>query len=346
MQPPVQLGFDATVAPSSRQSMRSPLRLTQVAIASLFSLGLGFGGFDNPVTAAKPPSQNQTVQPERALQPNNQIAAVKGLPATVAQEVLQDAVEDWGLPANAGRIIKAEQVNWAYGCERSRFPHPCDPILIKGWQVTVENGPQHWIYQANQNGSMVQLHSREIQRPNAKLPTEVKNTVVKLAAQHLSLPNSQVLIKQVEKQTWTDGCLGLPSPVERCMGTPTEGWRVTVEGKPGQVQIYRTDNNGSRIRTEAIAGLPARTDELPTAIAKLVLKDASARLKTPMTQLYILQAERKLWSNYCLDLPTPGVNCPQARIPGWRVLVDGAGQSLVYRVDDTGSQVKRERTAR
>lgn len=65
------------------------------------------------------------------------------------------------------------------------------------------------------------------------------------------------------------------------------GWRITVEGTPGQKQIYRIDSTGQRTRTEAIAGLPARTDELPTTTAKLILKNASDRLSSYSTSSLI-----------------------------------------------------------
>jgi hypothetical protein len=198
------------------------------------------------------------------------------------------------------------------------------------------------LYYSNPNGSLVQLYRRELKQQNVKLPTSVHDAVVRLAAAHFSLPQSQLLITQSQKQTWTDACLGLPRPVERCMGTATPGWRITIAGKPGQVQVYRTDNQGARIRTEAIAGLPPRVDALPTETAKLLLQNASARLRVPATQLYILQAEKQRWSNYCLDLSQTTSDCLAANLAGWRVTLNGTGHSLVYRVDDAVSQIRVE----
>ncbi|HEY9750318.1 MAG TPA: hypothetical protein V6C63_16660 [Allocoleopsis sp.] len=334
---------------SDKTSQRSlQPRTLSLAIASLFSLGLGFSLVNAPQVAAQPLSQTASHTAKsvsqgdlgRASQHQN-----KALPRTVAEAVLQDATRHWGLSLNTGKIVDAKPVQWAYGCDRPTFPYPCDPVLVKGWQVAVESGVQRWFYYSNPNGSLVQLHRRELRTHETKLPTAVDDAVVRLAAAHFSLPQSQILITKVQKQTWTDACLGLPSPVERCMGTPTPGWQVTVTGKPGQVQVYRTDSKGQQIRTEAIAGLPPRVDALPTATAKFLLQNASARLRIPATQLYILQAEKQRWSNYCLDLSQTTPNCLAANLAGWRVTLNGAGRSLVYRVDDAVSQIRVEPTS-
>ncbi len=342
-----------TATPQSEPSKSQPRKhlSAKLAIASLLSLGLGFSPLNAPSVAAQSSSQTApsttkpVIQGKLAEPRKGQQGQIKGLPRLVSEAVLQDATRNWGLPLNTGKIIGAKQVSWAYGCDRPTFPYPCDPVLVKGWQVTVENGTQRWFYYSNTNGSLVQLHRREVQTNDLKLPTNVNDAVVRLAAAHFSLPHSQILITQVQKQTWKDACLELPSPVERCMGTPTLGWRVTVAGKPGQVQVYRTDSKGQQIRTEAIAGLPPRVDALPTATAKLLLQNASARLGIPATQLYILQAEKQRWSNYCLDLSQTTSNCLSANLAGWRVTLNGAGRSLVCRVDDAVSQIRIEPTS-
>ncbi|MBD1840013.1 hypothetical protein H6F78_22350 [Coleofasciculus sp. FACHB-64] len=265
------------------------------------------------------------------------------LPKSVVSAVLQDATQNWGLPANTGRIVNAKQTGWAYGCEVSTFPHPCDPVVVEGWQVTVESGQKRWIYNTDKVGSQVQLYQRESQPNEAKkLPPAVAEQVLKLASEHLTLPISQLLITQTQQQTWSNGCLDLPSPVERCMSAQTPGWQVTVEGKPKQYQVYRTDKSAEQIRTEAIGDMPPRKDSLPNSIAKVVLQDASKQLKVPTSQLYILEGRSQMWSNTCFDLPGTENSCAQAMVAGWRVAVDGNGKTLVYRLDRSGSRFKVE----
>jgi hypothetical protein len=174
---------------------------------------------------------------------------------------------------------------------------------------------------------------------NFNLPQSVASAVLQLASGQLSLPIAQLQITQVQRQTWRDRCLGLPSPIEKCIGTPTLGWQVTVEGRQ-QFYVYRTDDSGSQVRTEAITGLPPGNENLPYSVASAVLQDAQARLNLPTSELRILQAEQQIWSDTCLGFVIAGQACIQARIPGWRVTVDGKTQILLYHTNDSGSQVR------
>lgn len=77
------------------------------------------------------------------------------LPSQVANAVLKAAAQEWRLPVSALRIVKAERTNWAYGCERPTFPHPCDPIMVSGWRVTVESRQKRSIYNTDEVGGLV-----------------------------------------------------------------------------------------------------------------------------------------------------------------------------------------------
>lgn len=264
------------------------------------------------------------------------------LPKSVEKAVLQEASKTWGLPEKSFKIIKAVKVSWAYGCEVSTFPYPCDPIATDGWQLTLQNGQKRWVYNTDETGSLVRLSKRELLTVNAKAPSQVVDAALKLASQHLSLPTSELLVVEIKQETWPDACLGLPSPVERCMGTATPGWRVIVEGKPKEIQVYRTNNDGSQIRTEAIAGMPPRNDEAPNTIAYAALREAGKRLNAPTSELRILQAQRMMWTDSCFGLPSPADGCAIGNFVGWRVMIDGRGQSVVYRTNEDGSQIRLE----
>ena len=264
------------------------------------------------------------------------------LPKSVEKAVLQEAAKAWGLPEKSFRIVKAIKASWAYGCEVSTFPYPCDQIATDGWQITLQNGQKRWVYNTDETGSLVKLSKRELLTVNTKAPAAVVDIALKLASQHLTLPTSELLIVEIKQETWPDACLGLPSPVERCMGTATPGWRVVVEGKAKEIQVYRTDNAGSQIRTEAIAGMPPRNDEAPNTIAYAALREAGKRLNAPTSELRILQAQRQMWSDSCFGLPSPADGCAIGNFVGWRVMIDGRGQSLIYRTNEDGSQIRPE----
>jgi uncharacterized protein YcnI len=264
------------------------------------------------------------------------------LPNSVSKAVLQAAAGQLGVPSSQLQIKQAQQQTWSDGC--LNLPSPvelCASALTPGWRVIVEGKQQRLVYHSNATGSQVRLNKNASGITDAKLPKSIADAVLQVASGQLKLPSSQLRITRAEQQTWTDGCLGLPSPVERCMGVLTPGWRVIVEGKQ-QVQSYRTDDTGARVRAEEVAAQPPSVRNLPDSVAKVVLQDASRQSNLPSQALRIVQAEEREWPNGCLGLDEPGRLCTRQVVPGWQVTVKGGKQSFVYRTDESGSLIKLE----
>jgi hypothetical protein len=263
------------------------------------------------------------------------------IPDAIAQQIFEKATREWGLPPGQGRILGAERAEFAYGCDPPPLiPIGCDPAIMKGWRVSLEQDSMRWDFRAMEGFPGIELLSRD--KPfffaNASniLPETLRDAARTLAAAHFEVKPSQVLLAQFEPQTWSDSCLGLASPVEDCARETIEGFRLTVAGKTGQVQVYRTDRSGQIIRTEAGDGLPPRTDVLPTRLAKTVLQDASSRLRVPLEELRILNAEQ-VYRQECLRMPgePPQCHCVTLRsvADGWQVTVTNFQQELNYRID-------------
>ncbi|HEY9833912.1 MAG TPA: hypothetical protein V6D26_25400 [Stenomitos sp.] len=267
------------------------------------------------------------------------------LPQSVVNIVLQTAAQDTGLRPSDLRIVQSQQIQGSSSClgMSSRSGEACTRDLATLWQVTVEAGQQRLVYHTTMNGSRIRLNEQASNMGNGNVPRSVADAVLQFAAQDWGLSSSQLRITQAQPQTWPDSCLGLPRPTERCMGTLTPGWQVSVEGRQ-RTQVYRTDDSGSRIRSEAMLGQLPVEGNLPNAVAQAVLADAS-RQPNVYRGLRIVQAEQQNWPDGCLGLAERGVFCTQAIVPGWRVLVEDEGQTFVYRTNASGSVVKLENGA-
>lgn len=156
------------------------------------------------------------------------------------------------------------------------------------------------------------------------LPRSVANAVLQDLSNREGIPISKLKIAEFSRQTWPDGCLGLPNPDELCTQALVEGWRVVVSDG-SQKWVYRTDDSGRNIRLEN----PNQTASLPSPVANAVIKDATERTKPR-----IVKVERRTWPNSCFGLNPPGVLCATVAIPGWLVTVVAGQQRLVYRTDD------------
>ena len=92
--------------------------------------------------------------------------------------------------------------------------------------------------------------------------------------------------------------------------------------------------------TETPAVAPGQASNLPDAVARAVLQDASMKASLPAEKLRILKAEPQNWPDGCLGLASPDTICTQAVVKGWRVTVVSGQRHLIYRTNDSGSLVK------
>lgn len=80
-----------------------------------------------------------------------------------------------------------------------------------------------------------------------------KDTVFKDVSQKTGIESSKLRIVKVEKETWSDGCLGLGDSNSMCTQSMVPGWRVIV-ASGSQSWVYRTN----------LAGTVAKWDEVAT----------------------------------------------------------------------------------
>ena len=86
-----------------------------------------------------------------------------------------------------------------------------------------------------------------------QLPESVQTVVLDLTAANTEAESAVFEIVSAQRETWSDGCLGLPQSDELCTQALVPGWRVKVEANlpGGLIQFtYRTDETGEQIRFE------------------------------------------------------------------------------------------------
>ncbi|UKP01250.1 hypothetical protein L6494_28505 (plasmid) [Nostoc sp. UHCC 0870] len=244
--------------------------------------------------------------------------------------------KEWGYPGQPLLTnLSSKKTTWASGCENISFPYACDPVVRQGWKITIPHQRQRWVFQG-ETADDLQLIARSNPVIERGLPIQVGNEIKRIASKHLQILPSIVLITKIEPQTFTDSCLGLGNLAESCAQQTIRGYRVTLEGKSQARQIYRISNDKVNIRTEAIAGLPTRTDELPTAIASTIFNAAQSDLKKPITNLSITQVSPRF---NCFRSPTAAPNepcIPTQSLDAWNVTVTNFQKSLTYTVHLNG----------
>lgn len=93
------------------------------------------------------------------------------------------------------------------------------------------------------------------------LPRPVANAVLQELSRRVGIPVGKLTINNFSRETWPNGCLGLPQPDELCTQALVEGWRITLSNGR-QTWVYRTDSQGRVLRLEnQTVRIP--TSELP-----------------------------------------------------------------------------------
>lgn len=78
----------------------------------------------------------------------------------------------------------------------------------------------------------------------------------------------------------------------------------------------------------------------PAVVA--AIGEAALALDADAAEVLVIDYEQVDWSDSCLGLGGPAESCLAAITPGWRVELSVAGEMIVARTDELGTQVRLE----
>lgn len=297
-------------------TVQSQKILATLILAGVVSVGSGLALIKSSVAADK------RLLPEVAKESFKQNATSDRLPSQVADAVLQSASQASGLPKKALNIVTFIQTQWAYGCERSTFPYPCDQVLVRGWEVIVGAGDNRWIYFKNENGSQVKLSEKGTQ---ATLPKSIIGKILVDASKWSGLSTEALRIVKVEWRSWGNDCHFAFGSLCTMELNPISGWEVTVDSGTQQ-WVYHVDDKANSVLID-------RTVALDPKAAEVIKKDAAKFLGSSNLRIIALEY-RHDWNGICEGVS----NCTRPIDRGWQATVSNGRDSYIYRVKEDGSQ--------
>lgn len=164
---------------------------------------------------------------------------------------------------------------------------------------------------------------------------QVVDRVREQAAQDQQTDVEDVEVISVEREEWTDSCLGLGGPAEICAFVITPGYRVVVE-VDGEEFAYRSDLTGDVIRAEVEMAM----DDEPAVIA--VREQTAQDQGVDVDAVAVISVETVEWPDACLGLARADEMCAQVITPGYRVVVEVDGEQYAYRTDLSGAVIRAE----
>jgi hypothetical protein len=176
-------------------------------------------------------------------------------------------------------------------------------------------------------------------RPDSRPSRQITRQVRLDLSERFNVPRQSLKLISFSRETWSNGCLGLEAPNERCTGALVEGWRIEMtDGQ--QNWVYRTDLTAQVLRPER----PVDEAELPPDVSETVLMAIAKQVRVPVATLRIAESKAATWDG-CMGIYEPDRACTLIAIPGWRIIVAGAKQSWVYHVSEDGARMAQNTTA-
>jgi hypothetical protein len=96
------------------------------------------------------------------------------------------------------------------------------------------------------------------------------------------------------------------------------------------------------VPTEVLTAVASLADMVPPDVATNIQNRVSEILGVPVESIQFRSVEAQEWPNGCLGLPEPDEACTEAITPGWLVVFVADGQEYRFRVDQTGTVIRRE----
>jgi uncharacterized protein YcnI len=167
------------------------------------------------------------------------------------------------------------------------------------------------------------------------MPSAFISAVLQDAYKRINLPPATLKVTQAKATTFSNPCVFNFGEVCTKEYNPVTGWEVLVQGN-NQTWNYRVDKTGSKIviNPKNVAALA-----LPVPLQNQVLTAAASRAGLPPTNIKITQATPKTFGNACAFNFGEVCTAEYRPIAGWKVLVAVRGQTWIYHIDKTGSQI-------
>ncbi|HEY9837767.1 MAG TPA: hypothetical protein V6D27_12835, partial [Vampirovibrionales bacterium] len=225
--------------------MKSQRILFSLVLMGLIGLIAPLGGLNAAeVTRAGLGAESATLIAKGDRQLN-----LDNVPRSVQSAVISDLSRRQNVPERQIRITEATRQTWTDSCLGLGGPNElCAQVRTDGWRMVLTENNNRWVYRTDENGRTVRLESGQ-NAASTELPRAVSDAVLQAVSSRAQMSINNFRIVKAVRQTWPDGCLGVPQSGFMCTQALVEGWEVTVisDRVAGQRWIYRTDNSGRTV---------------------------------------------------------------------------------------------------
>jgi hypothetical protein len=162
--------------------------------------------------------------------------------------------------------------------------------------------------------------------------TPAQQAAVTALSQSLNLPPGQIALLTTEAVEWRDGCLEIQREGVMCTQALVPGYRMLLDVNGVQYEV-RTNEDGSSAVVVPFA------PEAETVEEELILRLAQ-NLGLKPGAVSLLTVSEIEFSDTCLGVALPDVNCAQALTPGKLIVLEAQGVQYSYHTSADGAFIQ------
>jgi hypothetical protein len=152
-----------------------------------------------------------------------------------------------------------------------------------------------------------------------------------ILADMLKIDISEITVKTINEEEFTDSCLVVGGAAESCLQVITPGYVIDMTAKEMDF-TFHTSTDGSVIRL-------AKPDAL-----RLASQALATLLGIGTNEITINQITQKDFTDGCLEIHEPGMMCTDVIVPGFVIDFTAAGTRYVYHTNMDGTVIKMEQS--
>lgn len=128
-------------------------------------------------------------------------------------------------------------------------------IFVSGRKITWKTTLISAIFVISILAVVSPVNAQVQQESERTISDSLAEKILQKAAEKTGLPISQLELKSAESVRWSNSCMGLQAPGQRCFQVSIQGWKVVIATKQYQL-TYHANNSSVFLANKTFSGFP------------------------------------------------------------------------------------------
>lgn len=157
---------------------------------------------------------------------------------------------------------------------------------------------------------------------------------VKMLAEELNAPMTQVSVISIKPVNWPDSSVGCPQPGQAYAQVITPGHRIVLRAR-GEIHVMHEAGSDPFVckRSKPVASLSPRRELAWADMAAKAREDLAQQLSVEVDAIKVVDAKRRRFDDADLGCPAPGTVASPAPVDGYVLVLRHDRRNFTYHTD-------------